>query len=67
MGFGLLRYTVPVAIFSTPDFDATQIDSNTLRLAGAEIEMVGQSNNVLCRDESVDGDALLDTVCQLSL
>jgi len=55
---------LPVVIFSEPDFDATQIDPTTLRLADAEVKMVGKSEKVLCHDEYINDDAYLDKVCQ---
>ena len=50
---------VPVAIFSTDDFDATTVDPNTVRLADAQVKIAGKSGKDLCHIEDVDGDFLI--------
>jgi hypothetical protein len=56
---------VPVAILSTPDFDATTIDPATVSLAGARVKLVGKSSRMLAHAEDVDGDGDTDLVCQV--
>ena len=56
---------IPVAILSSDNFDATiDIDSDTLVLAGAAVKAAGKSGNSLCHAEDVNGDTLLDLICQ---
>ena len=56
---------VPVAILSTPDFDATTVDESTVELAGAFVAIRGR-NHYLASEEDVNGDGLLDLVCHIS-
>jgi len=39
---------IPVAILSSPTFDALQVDPATITLAGANVRMIGASNRFLC-------------------
>ena len=55
---------LPVAIFSTEDFDATSIDPATILLAGAEVAVRGKGNS-LAHEEDVNTDGLVDLVCQV--
>ena len=56
---------IPVAIPSTPDFNAPEeVDLDTIALAGASIKMVGTSDKFLCHEEDVNGNGLIDLVCQ---
>ncbi len=55
---------IPVAIFSTADFDATMIDPATVELAGAEVAVRGQGK-IMAHEEDVNDDGLVDLVCQL--
>jgi len=52
---------VPVAIFSTPDFDATTVDPETITLASAPVKLKG-NGTPQSSFEDVDGDGLLDQV-----
>jgi len=52
--------SIPVAIFSTDEFDATQIDPATLDLDGQTVKMAGP--NLLANLEDVDENGLLDLV-----
>lgn len=55
---------IPVAILSTPDFDApAEVDPDTLRLAGAAVKLIGKSGKFQCSSQDVNGDGLLDLVC----
>ncbi len=55
--------SVPVAIFGTVKFDATNIDVSTLQLNSAYVRLVG-GRNVLASIEDVNGDGLGDLVVQ---
>ena len=56
---------IPVAILSSDTFDAsTEVNPDTLALAGATVRVVGKSGKSLCHAEDVNGDTLLDLVCQ---
>jgi hypothetical protein len=56
---------IPVAIFSSPTFDApAEVDPDSLTLDGAKVRVVGRSDKSLCHSEDVNNDGLLDLVCQ---
>lgn len=50
---------VPVAIFSTADFDATNVDPTTVTLAGASVKLKGKGTS-MASFEDVNGDGLED-------
>jgi len=52
---------VPVAIFSSPDFDATNIDPLTLTLAGASVKLKGKGTP-MTSFEDINEDGLIDIV-----
>jgi hypothetical protein len=52
---------VPVAIFSTLDFDATTVNPETVSLAGATVKVKGKGTP-MAFGEDVDGDGLIDLV-----
>jgi hypothetical protein len=52
---------VPVAIFSTADFDATTVDPTTVTLAGAEVKVKGKGT-AMSSTEDVNGNGLLDLI-----
>lgn len=56
---------VPVAILSSADFDATTVDPDTVVLAGAGVAVRGKGNKSLAHEEDVNGDGLMDLVCQV--
>ena len=56
---------VPVAIFSTPTFDARTIDPTSLRLDSAPVAMKGKGT-LLYSFEDVNGDGLTDLVAHFS-
>jgi len=56
---------IPVAIFSSEDFDATTVDPDTVELAGADIAVRGKGNKYMAHQEDVDGDGLVDLVVQV--
>ncbi len=57
---------VPVAILSSPTFDATQVDPATVTLAGASVSLIGHGDKFSCSAEDVNGDGLLDLVCHVT-
>ncbi|MEN8218884.1 MAG: hypothetical protein ABFS56_21415 [Pseudomonadota bacterium] len=57
---------IPVAVFSTDDFNAPEeIDPSTVTLAGAQVKAVGNEGKLLCHSEDVNEDGLADLVCQV--
>jgi len=57
----------PVAILSSSSFDApTQINPNTLTIGGATVKTTGKKDKAHCQTDDVDGDGLLDLVCEFS-
>lgn len=56
---------VPVAILSETGFDATNVDPDTVALAGAGVAVRGKGNKSLAHEEDVNNDGLLDLVCQV--
>ena len=56
---------IPVAILSSPTFDALQVDPATITLAGANVRMIGASNRFLCQARDVNKDGLTDLVCDV--
>ena len=55
---------VPVAIFSRPEFDATQVDPTSVSLAGATVAVRGKGKS-MAHEEDVNGDGLVDLVVQV--
>lgn len=55
---------VPVAIFSTEDFDATTVDPLTVTLAGAVVRIKGKGDSLRFY-EDIDGDGLLDILVHI--
>ena len=53
---------IPVAILSSPDFDATQVDLETVLLAGASVAVRGKGSKLLSYQEDINGDGLMDFV-----
>lgn len=57
---------IPVAILSAADFDATSVNPETVRLAGATVKLVGKSGSDLCHARDANGDGLVDLVCDVN-
>ena len=57
---------IPVAILSSPTFDATQVNPATVTLAGASVRLLGNSGQYACSTQDVNGDQLPDLVCQVT-
>jgi|GEM_PF-1493440 len=57
--------SIPVAILSSEDFDATTVDPDTVELAGAGIAVRGKGNKYMAHVEDVNGDGLDDLVIQV--
>jgi len=51
---------VPVAIFSTEEFDATQIDPASVTLSAARVLLKGKSGPYMTSVKELNGDGLLD-------
>jgi hypothetical protein len=58
---------VPVAILSSENFDATNVDPDTVELAGADVAVRGKSNKYMAHEEDLNGDGLIDLVVQVSV
>jgi hypothetical protein len=56
---------VPVAILSSADFDATEVDPATVVLSGASVAIRGKGNKLLTHEEDVNDDSLLDLVVKV--
>src|SRR5262249_55449532 len=57
---------IPVAILSTPIFDASQVDPASVELSGATVRLKGKSGQYSCNSQDVDGDGLPDLVCHVT-
>jgi hypothetical protein len=57
--------SVPVAILSSADFDATQVDPTSITLSGASVKLVGKGDKYSCNPEDVNSDGLADLVCHV--
>ena len=55
---------IPVAILSSADFDATQVDPTTISLDGQGVRVIGKAN-LQAHPEDVNGDSLNDLVVQI--
>jgi len=57
---------IPVAILSSEDFDATEVDPETVELAGSGVAVRGKSNKYMAHEEDVSGDGLIDLVVKVA-
>ncbi len=57
---------IPVAILSSETFDATNVNEDTIFLAGASVKIAGTSGDKFsCQEKDVNNDGLDDLVCQI--
>jgi hypothetical protein len=54
------RGVVPVAVFSSESFDATDIDPSTVLLAGAPVAQKPHDGRYMAHEQDVDGNGLTD-------
>jgi hypothetical protein len=59
-----VKGVIPVAILSSPNFDALTIDPLSVSLDGQGIRLVGKGN-IMSHEEDVNGDGLVDLVVQI--
>jgi hypothetical protein len=57
--------TVPVAIFSMSNFDATTVDPQSVTLAGASVKLRGKGTP-MSSFEDINGDGLIDIIVHIS-
>ncbi|MBI3989349.1 MAG: hypothetical protein HY347_07005, partial [candidate division NC10 bacterium] len=56
---------IPVAILSSPTFDATQVNPASVSLAGARVKLIGKGDKYACSADDVNLDGWLDLVCHV--
>jgi len=56
---------VPVAILSSATFDATQVDPESVTLAGGAVRLIGRGSKYACSKEDINGDGVADLVCHV--
>lgn len=57
--------SIEVAVLGSNKLDVGDINPRTLRLKGADVLLVGKSDKSLCRQQDINGDGLLDLVCEM--
>ncbi len=57
--------SIPVAILSSEEFDATTVDPETVTLAGSGVAVRGKGNKFMAHEDDVNGDGLVDLVVQV--
>ncbi len=57
--------SIEVAVLGSKQLDVGDINPRTLRLKGADVLLVGKSDKSLCRLHDINGDGLLDLVCEM--
>jgi len=60
-----LQGVIPVAILSSDEFNATQVDPSSVTLSGAGVAVRGKGNNTLAHIEDVNGDGRDDLLLQV--
>lgn len=58
---------VPVAILTTADFDATNVNPETVTLAGASVGLKGKSDKLMASIKDVDGDGDDDIMIHIDI
>ena len=58
---------IPVAILSSETFDSRNVDTESLTLTAPALNLVGRSNAAGCQETDVNGDGLVDLLCQFDL
>ncbi len=56
---------LPIAIVSTAEFDATQVDPATVTLAGAGVAVRGKGDRYMANEEDVNDDGLIDLTLKI--
>lgn len=59
--------SVPFTILSDTNFDATQVNPQTINLAGGRVKMIGQGGGYACTNIDTNADGLLDLVCSIKV
>jgi hypothetical protein len=57
--------SVPVAILGSDVFDATRVVPGSVSLAGAQVKLLGKSDDSACALDDVNGDGRIDLVCHV--
>ncbi len=58
---------IPLAILSHPGLDPNDINPRTITLEGVGVLLVGKSDKSLCHQADVNGDGLLDLICNVHI
>lgn len=56
---------IPVAIFSSPEFDATTVLPETVSLGGAGVAVRGKGTKYMAHEQDVNGDGDIDLIVQV--
>ncbi len=56
---------IPVAVLGSAEFDVSEIDPSSVKLAGLDLRAVGKSNKLLAHIEDVNNDGFDDLVVQI--
>lgn len=57
----------PLAIFSSEEFDATQLIPESINLAGSAVKIPGNSHRYLCHYTDINYDGITDLLCQVDI
>jgi N-acetylneuraminic acid mutarotase len=57
--------SVPVAILSNACFDATQVNPDSVTLAGAPVRLIARGSRYQCSAQDVNGDGRADLMCHV--
>ncbi len=56
---------IRVALFASENLDINTINPRTIRLNGVDVLLVGKSDKSLCKQTDMNGDDLLDLLCDV--